>query len=1070
MKQAPRRELVHPALDGGSGERPEAAELSDRQRLAVVLQGAALLAHLERIGLRLVEGWGDTRVTADGLLKIDGVRPGRSQELPQISLCRLLRRLFRSREERIPGRGDARRVARLLVSRWRQTLAPFAADRAVADLLDEAVFLWKPGFAAARAALLAEHRVDGRSRLWVAGPGAARRRFLADGCDRRRVDERLRSSQARDLWEGWRPDVDPRELAERGRSGQAVATWRRNPPAEPAMILLFARSHFALGRYSRALKVLKSQSTVEASILRAWCQHHLGELDAAQATVSRLARRDLPPLSTVEVAEVAIRVLGARGRRAAIQDWIGRLSAVAPGRVRLRAAITAAGAAWDLGDIDAMDRYLEDSRAAREDAELAGKWHHMRGLRSIAVSDGLGAVEHIATALRLDRRRLLRAEAGRLWNDLAIGRTYAGDLAGAERACRHSLRLLSEVEGPSATTLAAYNLAEVLLRRGRVAGVEKTLELSTAEHRRAGNQRALIRDLELWVRFELALGRASAALARCSEAFQLMERWSLDERRQAFEVLAARAHGWSGRRSDAAACLERVAPAALCELEVEERPAVWALAGRPREALEEAARTPWEKIWSPILAGTQPHPDTWKALSALEPFRGARLIFDCELALPGSVPPFRIRKAVTLLRKAGAEALADRLENRSLSPWKALAGYLAEPAADYAAMARLLEAAGYGDVRVSFRKRDLETVLIDGRGGREELAESLGEGTLVLSAPLMDTVLEALFALLKRDVKPLRAAPRQPQLPPPRGEVVGESPALRAALERLDLLARGELPILILGESGTGKELFARQAHRASRRSAKSFLAVNCAALPETLIQPDLFGHVRGSFTGADRDREGVFESARGGTVFLDEIGDLPTAAQGQLLRVLQEGEIRRVGESFARKVDVRIVAATHRDLEQMVQAGAFRQDLFYRLKVATIMVPPLRQRGDDILRLADFFLARIAPGGSAPRLSEPAKQRLVAHPWPGNVRELHNVLEVAAALSADGEVMDQHLDLPELSASPRGEYHQMVDDYRKKVITSALAETDGNRAAAARNLGLTRQALSYLVRRLGLV
>ncbi|MEE8524276.1 MAG: sigma 54-interacting transcriptional regulator, partial [Thermoanaerobaculia bacterium] len=1025
MKDAPVRELVHPALDGLSGERPETAKLSDRQRLAVVLQGAALLAHLERGGQRLAKGWDGARVTADGLLKVGEMRPGRSPELPQVSLCVLLRRLFRSAGERIPGRGEARRVARLLASRWRQTLAPFTADRAVADLLDEAAFLWKPSFAAARAALVAEHRVDGRGHIWLAGPGAARRRFLADRCDRGQIEERLRGSQARDLWEGWRPDADPRQLAERGQSGQAVAVWRRNPPTEPSMILLFARSLFALGRYSRALQVLKNHTTVEVRILRAWCQHHLGELDAAQATVRRLARKDLPPLQTVEVAEVAIRVLAARGRSAAIQDWIGRLLAVAPGRVRLRAVITAAGAAWDLEDLDAMDRHLEDSRAAREDSELAGKWHHMRGLRSIAGSDGLGAVEHISTALRLDRRRLLRAEAGRLWNDLAIGRTYADDLAGAERACRHSLRLLSEVEGPSATTLAAYNLAEVLVRRGRVAGVEKTLEFSTAENRRAGNQRSLIRDLELWVRFELAQGRASAALARCSEAIQLMERWSLDERRQAFAVLAARAHGWLGRRPDAAACLEPVAPAALRELEVEERPAVWALAGRPREALEEAAHTPWEEIWSAIFAGTQPHPDTWTALNALEPFRGARLIFDCELALPGSVPPFRIRKAVTLLRRAGAEALADRLENRSLSPWKALKGYLTEPAADYPAMARLLEAAGYGDVRLSLMKHDLETVLIDGRGGSEELSETLREGTLVLSAPLMDTVLEALFALLKRDVKPLRAGPRRPSREPQRGDIVGESPALLGALERLDLLARGELPILIFGESGTGKELFARQAHRVSQRSSKAFLAVNCAALPETLIQPDLFGHVRGSFTGADRDREGVFESARGGTVFLDEIGDLPITAQGQLLRVLQEGEIRRVGESFARKVDVRIVAATHRDLEQMVQAGTFRQDLFYRLKVATIAVPPLRLRGDDILRLADFFLARIEVGGSAPRLSESVRQRLVTHPWPGNVRELHNVLAVAAALSADGEVRNQHLDLPEPSASPRGEYHQ---------------------------------------------
>jgi two-component system NtrC family response regulator len=1065
----PIRELLHPALDGAPGAALEEANLNDRQRMAVVLQAAALVAHLERGGQRLAGGWDGARVTEEGVLKVGGARPGRSPELPQVTLRGFLRRVFHAEGERIAGRGESRRVARLLAERWRQALAPFTADRAVADILDEATFLWQPRFAAARLALLAEHRVGGRGRLWLAGPGAARRRILAAGRDRPRVEERLCGAQARDLWEGWRPGADPRELAERGQARRAVAIWRRDPPAEPPRILLYARCLFALGRYSRAIRLLKDQKAVEARILRAWCQHHLGELDAAQAAIRGLAGSDLTSRQTVELAEVAIRVLGARGRGAEIRRWIGRLAEVEPGRDRLRAAITAAGAAWDLEDLEAMDVLLEEARAAREDPELAGKWHHVRGLRSIAVSDGLGAVEHVSAALRLDRRRLLRAEAGRLWNDLAIGRAYADDLAGAERACRHSLRLLGEVEGPSSTTLASYNLAEVRVRRGRVAGVEKALEASTAENRRAGNHRSLIRDLELWVRFELAQGRASAALARCAEARQLMESWSLDERRPAFEVLAARAHGWLGRRTAASACLERVTPAALRELEVEERPAVWALAGMPRQASDEAARTPWESLWAAIAAGTPPPPETWAGLGALEPFRGARLVFDCELALPGSVPPSRIREAVIRLRRAGAEALADRLEHRSLSPWKALRKYFAEPVEDYAAMARMLAAAGYGEVRMCWRKGDRETVLIDGRGGGEELSETLGDGTLVLSAPLIDTVLEALFALFRRDARPLRARPRRSPRQARRGDVVGESPAILEALERLDLLAQGELPILILGESGTGKELFARQAHRASTRASKPFLAVNCAALPETLIQPDLFGHVRGSFTGADRDREGVFETARGGTVFLDEIGDLPINVQGQLLRVLQEGEIRRVGESFARKVDVRIVAATHRDLEQMVGEGTFRQDLFYRLKVAAISVPPLRRRGDDVLRLADFFLARIEPG-AVPRLSESARARLISHPWPGNVRELHNVLEVAAALSDDGEVREEHLDLPLPAATRRGEYHQLVDAYRKKLIVSALAETEGNRAGAARNLGLTRQALAYLVRRLGLI
>ena len=241
---------------------------------------------------------------------------------------------------------------------------------------------------------------------------------------------------------------------------------------------------------------------------------------------------------------------------------------------------------------------------------------------------------------------------------------------------------------------------------------------------------------------------------------------------------------------------------------------------------------------------------------------------------------------------------------------------------------------------------------------------------------------------------------------------------------------------------------------------------MNCAAVQESLIQSDLFGHIKGSFTGADRDRPGFFESARAGTVFLDEIGDLPLVAQGKLLRVLQEGEIRRVGESFARKVDVRVITATHRDLEQMVSRGEFRRDLFYRLKAATVTLPPLRDRGKDILLLADHFLTLRR---SKNRLSEKVRARLLSHQWPGNVRELQNVVGVADTLAQGQAIRIEHLDLPQPAVETMGDYHQMVEQYRKDLISKAMSETGGNRAAAARRLGLSRQALSYLVRQLGL-
>jgi len=297
--------------------------------------------------------------------------------------------------------------------------------------------------------------------------------------------------------------------------------------------------------------------------------------------------------------------------------------------------------------------------------------------------------------------------------------------------------------------------------------------------------------------------------------------------------------------------------------------------------------------------------------------------------------------------------------------------------------------------------------------------------------------------------------------PSPSGGLIGESPALRAAIDRMARLAPGSLPVLILGESGTGKELAARWLHHESARSGGAFVPVNCAAFSETLLLSDLFGHARGAFTGADRERKGVFETAHGGTVFLDEIGDLPLSAQGMLLRVLQEGEIRRLGESSPRKVDARVLAATHRDLNRMVAEGSFRRDLYYRLRVGCVELPPLRDRGEDVLLLADHFLQGRAPV----KLSRPARARLLSHLFPGNVRELQNVLAVAAALAGDGGLIEpEHLELPSEAKTGGSTYHRQLDALRRRLILEALEKHGGNRVEAARELGVSRQGLSYLI------
>ena len=359
----------------------------------------------------------------------------------------------------------------------------------------------------------------------------------------------------------------------------------------------------------------------------------------------------------------------------------------------------------------------------------------------------------------------------------------------------------------------------------------------------------------------------------------------------------------------------------------------------------------------------------------------------------------------------------------------------------------LLVGAGYHDVRLTWERATGSAVLLAGEGGSETLEGPWGGGRLVLESPLLDPVLAALFALLRRDLRPPQEERRARQgASKSHGGIVGQSPGLVQVLDRLDRLAASDLPVLVLGESGTGKELAAKRVHALSPRSQKAFLPINCAELAETLIQSDLFGTVRGAYTGADRDRVGIFESARGGTVFLDEIGDLPASAQGKLLRVLQEGEVRRLGESVARKVDVRVVAATHRDLAAMVDEGAFRQDLYFRLKVATVELPPLRERGRDILEIAEHHLEtkrRLQPGL---RLTTEAEALLLGHPWPGNVRELINVLDLGATLASDGKLGPEVLELGAPTPAKNevlGDYHQKVEDFRKDLLVAAI-ETIG--------------------------
>jgi DNA-binding NtrC family response regulator len=319
---------------------------------------------------------------------------------------------------------------------------------------------------------------------------------------------------------------------------------------------------------------------------------------------------------------------------------------------------------------------------------------------------------------------------------------------------------------------------------------------------------------------------------------------------------------------------------------------------------------------------------------------------------------------------------------------------------------------------------------------------------------------------LRRGVRPVTKKPTEPAA----DTLVGRSAPMREIQKMIGLAAASDANVLIRGETGTGKELVARTLHAASARAGGPFVAINCAAIPADLLESELFGHVRGAFTGASNARRGSFREADGGTLFLDEIGDMPLAMQAKILRALQEREVLPVGADTPVRVNVRVVAATHRDLQAMIRNGEFRQDLYYRLAVVPLTVPALRERPDDIERLAQHFLAAV-DGGHPKGLTDPALARLKTYAWPGNVRELRNAIERAAVV-----VRGTHIDASDFeflnddeTRAEDGSLSSSVQRVERRQIERALRDAHGNRSEAARMLGIHRQALYKKMKLYGL-
>ncbi|MFM2151653.1 MAG: Acetoacetate metabolism regulatory protein AtoC [Pseudomonadota bacterium] len=375
------------------------------------------------------------------------------------------------------------------------------------------------------------------------------------------------------------------------------------------------------------------------------------------------------------------------------------------------------------------------------------------------------------------------------------------------------------------------------------------------------------------------------------------------------------------------------------------------------------------------------------------------------------------------------------------------------------------------------REPELPVLLLTGFGDVEGAIRATQAGAAdYLAKPfdigeLRQTVARALE---RRRLTQERGSDETTEFASPAGGIVGRSPAMLALYKLVARTARSRAPVLVSGESGTGKELVARALHAHSLRSDAPFVAVSCAAMAESLLESELFGHEKGAFTGAEKARRGLFEQATGGTLFLDEIGEVSPRMQVQLLRVLQEGEVRRVGGAEAVKVDVRVVAATHQDLEAMVREGRFREDLLFRLRVVTLHLPPLRERPEDIPPLVEHLLSRAAlrEGRRAPSLSPEALTRLVRHPWPGNVRELRNAVERALAVASTDVLLASDLP-PELggplppeppASSPAAESifvdRPTLAVLERRYVDLVLRETGGNKKRAAEILGIDRRTL----------
>ncbi len=845
---------------------------------------------------------------------------------------------------------------------------------------------------------------------------------------------------------GGRPDEAEKRLLRVVESPESTAEQRRAAMLRSAQACVSRGASQEAGRRAAAWRRLfpdaPAQQRVRALRLEAASRAREGEHEAALALLEE-ADRAGGTLSLAERLETAL-------ARAGVYSLAGRFREEKATYEQWRSVVLEEG-----------DDLLTARLLAREALGLSDQ------------RDFASAVARLKQALAVARDDAV--ERARILLDLSATLYHAGRPAECAELLEEAIALAALAGREDLVRIARGNRLELWINRGEWEPASREIEALISRAREESDSTRLL--VALHHRGRLALRRgflesaardneeARALAERLADRLEIGELWLEEGDRCVYvgELEAA-------RRAYQAAALD---PPDRCDSEARARERLNELTRASQGEPPESAREALRDLFSSDEYAAAEMAARWHVL-----FRESE-----------GLPPDLRRRAECVLRARGGAALADRVFGRGEASGPIAVDLLRDLRSAVASAVGggesegPLSALGLSGLAITDAEGHEIARLGSGLGGGQGvIRRRLDAGTATYELSLWPDVGEDRVAAIALVLETLLFR-HSPPVPPSefaegwrRLGIVTADPSMEEPYRRLVRFAPQPVTVLVLGESGCGKEAVARAVHALSPRASGPFVAVNIPAIPPALLESELFGHARGAFTGADRDRSGLLEEAARGTIFFDEIGDLTPPLQAKLLRALQEREIRRVGENRSRPIDIRVVSATSRNLTREVEEGRFREDLFYRLYVAVIALPPLRERGRDVGLLARYFLSRCAReyGRGDLRLAPETFSALASHSWPGNVRELQNVVAQAAALAErDGAILPALLPRSirrekRLAGSSEG-YRSRVDAHRRDLITEALERSGGNRSRAARDLGLSRQALLYLIRELNI-